>query len=345
MILTRSPYRLSFFGGSTDYKAFAEKHGGAVLSTSIDKYCWISIRKLPPFFDHRSRIVWSEIELIRELDEIHHPSVRECLRFTETQDVEIHHLGDLPARSGIGSSSSFTVGLLNALYTLKGRAASKKQLARDAIYIEQEILKECVGAQDQIAAAFGGFNRITFNQDGSFAVSPLVIPPKNLELLQQSLMLIYTGLARNSGEIASEQVANFAQREPELKAMKEMVDTAQAYLGNEHGIEDFGRLLDEAWRLKKTLGQNVTTNTADEIYLRAKANGALGGKISGAGGGGVFLLFVPPENREAVKRALPEFLEIPFAFDRTGSQVIYYEPEQQEGTIYRPEFVTAVGSG
>ena len=333
MIISRTPYRISFFGGGTDYPAWFEGHGGAVLSTAINKYCYLTVRHLPPFFAHRSRIVWSEIELVKDIPEIHHPLVRECLRYVGIHEgVEIHHDGDLPARSGIGSSSSFAVGLLNALYALKGRMASAEQLASNAIYVEQDMVGDCVGCQDQVAAAFGGFNRIDFMPGGSFRVMPIVANGR-VKLLEKHLMLVFTGLSRLASEIAKEQVKLTPQRETELSIMQDMVNLAMEQLVGDGDILEFGRLLNEAWKLKKSLSPHISTPGIDQIYDAALGAGALGGKLIGAGGGGFLLLFVPPEKRPFVRLALSGFLEVPFSFEPEGSRIVYYKEEADSRPI------------
>src|SRR3990167_3710097 len=294
MLIVRTPVRISFMGGSTDYPIWVKDHGGAVLSTTIDKSVYTPCRYLPPFFEHRSRIVWSEIELVKSVPEIHNPIVRECLRFCGAREgVEIHYDGDLPARSGLGSSSAFTVGLLHALHGLQGKMPSKRQLALDAIYVERERAEAVVGSQDQIAAAYGGLNRIDFHPGGDFAVSPVILPPQTLASLQSHLMLFYTGEARDASEIAREQVEIASQKVAEVAAMRNMVGVAVECLvaGNVAGI---GELLHESWKLKKSLSPKISTGAADLIYAKALTTGATGGKIAGAGGGGFFLLFAPP---------------------------------------------------
>ena len=343
----RTPLRVSLAGGGSDYPAWVKDHGGSVLSTTIDKYVYTTCRYLPPFFDHRSRIVWSEIELVKSVPEIHHPLARECLRFLGTREgVEIHYDGDLPARSGLGSSSAFTVGLLHALHGLNGKMPSKKQLALDAIYVEQERVRACVGFQDSVNAAYGGLNRIDFRSGEDFSVAPVVLPPGVEADLQRHLMLFYTGEARDASEVAQDQVRLTPLREAELTAMQEMVPLAVEKLACGDMV-GFGELLHESWKLKKSLSPKITTSAADLIYARALAAGAIGGKITGAGGGGFFLLFVPPERQEEVRTALTGFLEVPFAFETDGSRIIYYAQDGDHGRpAYQTEpWATACGSG
>jgi D-glycero-alpha-D-manno-heptose-7-phosphate kinase len=329
MIISRTPFRISFFGGGTDYPAWCRENCGAVLATTIDKYCYITCRALPPFFDHKHRIVYSLIENVKEIDEIKHPAVREVFRFMNIQTgLEVHHDGDLPARSGLGSSSSFTVGLLHALYALQGKMVSKDQLARDAIYIEQEMIKENVGAQDQVSASYGGFNKIIFNQDGSIDVRPVLIKQSRLDSLQGHLMLVFTRITRIASDIASEQIRNTAHKKNDLTVMHEMVDQACGVIGNDDiDIAEFGRMMHESWMIKKSLSDKISNGRIDDIYDAARKAGAIGGKILGAGGGGFLLLFAKPEDKKAIREKLSGLLEIPFTFENTGSQIIVYKPE------------------
>lgn len=328
MIISKTPFRISFFGGGTDYPAWYLKNGGAVLSTTIDKYCYISCRYLPPFFDHKYRIVYSKIENVQTLDQIQHPAVKAVLTHLECyKGLEIHHDGDLPARSGLGSSSSFTVGLINTLMALKGRYVSKEDLARKAIYVEQEIIRETVGSQDQIAATFGGFNRIQFFRDGHFSVEPVILAKTRREELENHLMLFFTGLQRNAPEIAKSKIENIAHRNNELVLMNKTVDDAIAVLQNsERSLLDFGDLLDQGWKLKRALSEKVSNELIDGLYARAKRAGALGGKLLGAGGGGFLLLFARPEDQDAIKRELKDFIYVPFGFEDSGTRIVLYQP-------------------
>jgi len=332
MIISRTPFRISFFGGGTDYPGWYRNDGGAVLSTTIDKYCYISCRYLPPFFDHRYLIRYRVIETVGHMEEIRHPSVRECLRFMGIQDgIEMVHNSDLPARSGIGSSSAFTVGLLNTLYALTGRMVGKRKLAADAICIEQQMIRENVGSQDQVAAAFGGLNRIEFNCREDFIVSPITIDHRKIRTLQNHLMLFFTGLSRTASEIAAEQMRNVEHNRAELRTMKQMVDEAVRILnGPVDGIEDFGRLLHESWMLKRTLSSRVSNTAIDEVYQTAMQAGAIGGKLCGAGGGGFILLFVPPRKQRMVRRALKGLLFVPFTFETLGSHIILYANKEYD---------------
>jgi len=325
MIISRTPFRISFFGGGTDFPAWYEENSGAVLSTTIDKYCYISCRKLPPFFEYKHRIVYSKQEMVNEIDDIIHPAVRETFRFMNIQTgLEIHHDGDLPARSGLGSSSSFTVGLLQALYALKGEVVTKKRLALESIHIEQEMIKEHVGSQDQVAAAFGGFNKITFNGNHNIDVVPITISDKKLQNLQSHLMLFFTGFQRSASEIEEKKIKQIKKKKASLELMHNMVDEAIKILNKEGDISGFGKLLHENWKLKKTLSGDVSTDIIDDIYDTAMNNGAIGGKILGAGRGGFMLFFVKPEDQGRLKIALSNLLYVPFKLDTTGSQIIFY---------------------
>ncbi len=317
---------MSFFGGGTDYPVWFREHGGAVLATTINKYCYLTCRYLPPFFNHASRIVWSKIELVRDREEIQHPAVREVLQFLDFREgIELHHEGDLPARTGLGSSSAFTVGLLQALYGLKGIMAGKAQLAREAIEVEQNRLKENVGCQDQVVAAFGGFNRIDFWGDSEFRVSPIMIAAERLQLLQDHLMLVFTGHARTASVIAADQINATPHRVRELKIIQQMVDEAIKILNGSGNPADFGALLHESWQLKRSLSDKISTPFIDDIYDTARRAGCLGGKLLGAGGGGFMLLYVRPEQQPAVREVLRGLLHVPFQFESVGAHVIFYE--------------------
>jgi D-glycero-alpha-D-manno-heptose-7-phosphate kinase len=325
MIISRTPFRISFFGGGTDYPAWYRDHDGAVLATTINKYCYITCRHLPPFFDHQSRIVWSQIELVKDPRDVQHPAVREALAYLEIQEgVELHHDGDLPARTGLGSSSSFTVGVLHALHGLRGDLVDKMRLAKEAIHLEQERLHDSVGSQDQIMAAFGGFNRIDFLADG-FKVSPITIPSSRLADLERHLMLFFTGVARTASAVAEAQIQAIPRRKRELRAMYQMVDEAIEIVHGTGDLEAFGELLDESWRLKRTLTDTVSTAVIDEIYDVSRRAGAIGGKLLGAGGGGFLLLFVRPDQQPRVRCALSSLLCVPVRFEAHGSHIVFYE--------------------
>lgn len=331
MIISRTPFRISFFGGGTDYPAWYNEEKGAVLVSTIDKYCYITCRWLPPFFEHRHRIVYSRIENVGEVEEIQHPAVRAVLRYLEIEHgVEIHHDGDLPARTGLGSSSSFTVGLLHSLYALKGVMTDQMRLARDAIHVEQDLIRENVGSQDQTAAAMGGLCRIEFSAGHQIAVQRLTLSERRLRELESHLMLYFTGFSRTASEVAAEQIRNTPDKRRELRTMYGMVDEAIGLLGGDGGLRDFGRLLHESWSLKRTLSSRITTDAIDDIYGAARNAGALGGKLLGAGGGGFFLLFVDPERQEDVAHALDGLLRVPFGFENLGSQIIFFQPNSHE---------------
>jgi len=327
MIISRTPFRVSFFGGGTDYPAWYRENGGAVLATTIDKYCYITCRYLPPFFDFKNRIVYSKTELVKSIEEIEHPSVRETLRFMNIdKGVEIHHDGDLPARTGLGSSSSFTIGLLHALYALKGTMVTKIQLAKEATHIEQNMVKENIGSQDQILAACGGFNRINFGGEDDFQIRPITLNDQRLELLQNHLMLCFTGFSRSASEIAGQQIKNIPRKKKELSAMRQMVDEAENILNGNNNLLEFGKLLHESWQLKRSLSDKISTSQIDEIYDAARSAGAIGGKLLGAGGGGFVLLFAEPEAQPKIKAKLDCFLHVPLKFENLGSQIILYAP-------------------
>jgi D-glycero-alpha-D-manno-heptose-7-phosphate kinase len=329
MIITKTPFRVSFFGGGTDYPAWFEENGGAVLSTTIDKYCYITIRHLPPFFKYKHKIVYSKVETVRSISEIQHPVVKALLRQFKVQGgVEVHHDADLPAQTGLGSSSSFTVGLLNSLYALNGKIVSKAQLAREAIHIERDILKEHVGSQDQIAVAHGGLNKIVLHNDHNFRVEPIPLRKSRVSLLEDHLMLVFSGFTRFASKVAAEQIRNTPEKKKELQRIREMVDQAIGILNGNGAIEEFGHLLNESWQLKRGLSSRITNRNIDALYEKALKCGAIGGKLLGAGGGGFMLLFVRPKDRERLKKGLDGFLEVKFKFEADGSQVIYYNPQE-----------------
>jgi D-glycero-alpha-D-manno-heptose-7-phosphate kinase len=329
MIISRTPYRISFFGGGTDYPGWYLKHGGSVLATAIDKYCYITCRYLPPFFEHKSRLVYSKIESVRSFEEFHHPAVREILRFLNLErGIEIHHDGDLPARSGMGSSSSFTVGLLNALYALKGVMPSKHQLLTESIHIEQNMIRETVGSQDQTLAAYGGFNHVDFLPNGTISVRPVVMSSEAMHHFNDHLMLFYTGIKRTAADVADSYVLNIEDKKRQLRIMKDLVAEALSVLGKGGDFREFGLLLHEAWQAKRSLSSRVSNGQVDEMYEAALHAGALGGKITGAGGGGFMLLFVPPQCQEKVRETLKCQLHVPFRIDNGGSQIIYFQHEE-----------------
>jgi D-glycero-alpha-D-manno-heptose-7-phosphate kinase len=328
MIITRTPYRMSFFGGGTDYPAWYAEHGGAVLATSINKYCYITCRHLPPFFEHKHRIVHSLIENVRSVDEIKHPAVRAILGWAGCErGLEIHHDGDLPARSGLGSSSSFTVGLLHALAALEGRYASKEYLASTAIHVEQNVIGENVGSQDQVSAAYGGFNLVEFHRNGSFTAAPVILRQDRLAEFESHLMLCFTGFSRIASEVAKSQIANLHARQEQLHRMREMVTEAIAILQSANApIEEIGKLLHDSWLCKRSLSDKVSTDDIDYLYQEAVKAGAIGGKIMGAGGGGFLMLFVKPELQNNVRERLKHLIHVPFKFEDGGSRVVMYQP-------------------
>jgi D-glycero-alpha-D-manno-heptose-7-phosphate kinase len=330
MIITRTPLRISFFGGGTDYPIWYREFGGAVLSTAIDKCCYITCRRLPPFFEYHSRLSYSRIENVDDNRRIEHPSARGCLQFMGIDEgVEIHHVADLPARTGLGTSSAFTVGLLLSLYALKEQMRGKHALAADAIHVEQDVVGESVGSQDQVSAAYGGFNRINFNVDGSFDVRQILASQERMALLQQHCALFFTGFSRTASEIAKEQIRLTPHRKRELELMHQMVNEAEAIITQPNrSLNEFGHLLHESWQVKRTLTQNITNSNLDEIYEAGRSAGALGGKLLGAGGGGFMLFFVPPERRKELRMRLKNLLCVPFGFSNRGSHVVVYEPEE-----------------
>ena len=329
MIITRTPFRISFFGGGTDYPAWYKKNGGAVLSTSIDKYCYITCRYLSPFFKYKYRIIYSKLEETDNRDEIDHPSARECIgHVNPDMKIMVAYDADVSARSGLGSSSSFTVGLLNALYGLEGKKKTKTQLATEALHVEQNLIKENVGSQDQVVAAFGGLNKIEFGEKKDFKVLPIAISQEKLNFLQNHLMLFFTGFSRTASEIAAEQIKLIPQKGSELKTMRQMVDKAINILHDKNkNLDDFGKLLHESWQLKKSLSSQISNSAIDNIYDAGHRAGALGGKLLGAGGGGFMLFFVPPERHKKIKEKLAKFPNVPFRIEHSGSQIIYHSPQ------------------
>lgn len=329
MIISRTPFRISFFGGGTDYPAWYRKNGGKVLATTINKYCYLNVRYLPPFFGYRYRISYSRIENCKTIDQIIHPSVRAIVRFLKIRPgLEIHYVGDLPARSGLGSSSAFTVGLLHSLYALGGYMPNKGKLAKESIYLEQRVLKETVGSQDQLLASYGGFNLITFHKDGEVTVNPITISSKRVEELQNHLMLFYTGIARTASNIAKSYVNNIENQKKQLNFMQELVEKAFELLNSRQNIKYFGELLNDSWQIKRTLSSTVSNPKIDELYERAISAGALGGKLIGAGGGGFLLLFVPPSHQAKVKSKFNKLIHVPFKFEHEGSQIIFFDAQE-----------------
>ncbi|MFC1789586.1 kinase [Patescibacteria group bacterium] len=330
MIISKTPFRISFFGGGTDYPVWYREHGGAVLSTTIDKYCYINCRYLPPFLNYKYLIRYSLREETQDVFQIKHPSVRECLKFLNIKEgIEMAYTADLPGRSGIGSSASFTTGFLNCLYSLIGKTVSKRQLALDAIHVDRDLIGENVGSQDQTAAAFGGLNKIIFGGEKEIDVQPIIIDQKKMDLLQDHFMFFFTGISRDASNIAAEQIKQTPSKTQELQTMYQMVDESINILnGPIERINDFGKLLNESWKLKRSLTNLITTSEIDDIYEVALGSGALGGKLCGAGGGGFIVLFVPPEAQSKVKERLRRLLQVPFRFDFSGSQIIFNDTQK-----------------
>lgn len=331
MIITKTPFRMSFFGGGTDMEDYFKENGGAVLSTTFDKYCYVNVRHLPKFFDYNTELSYSKIERVTNVEDIQHPAIREAMKMLDMHEIRLTYEADLPARSGLGTSSSFAVGMLNAFYALKGKYADKKKLADEAIYLERVLCNEAGGWQDQIAASFGGFNRINFGPDG-YEVLPLIISPERKKRLNDNLMMFFTGFTRFSSDV---QKANSAtspdDKKMMLKKMKNLVDEAEAILVNdEKDLDDFGRLLDTTWKLKRQTGESVSTNSIDALYDKGIKAGALGGKLLGAGGGGFLVFYVQPDKQDSVKKAMSDLMYIPFEFENGGTQVIHYTPESYE---------------
>lgn len=334
MVISRTPFRVSFFGGGTDYPVWYRQNGGAVIATSINKYCYVTCRYLPPFFKYNYRIRYTKQEYTKRIDQIKHPSVRESLKYLNFESgIEMQHNADLPAMAGLGSSSAFTVGFLHCLYALVGETPDKKQLALDAIHVEQKMIREEVGSQDQTTVSFGGFNKIIFGGRDKIIVVPINIEDKKLRELEGRLMLFFTGISRFSSYIAKTQIRVIKShlKNKELFKMHKMVDEAAKILSSKNSLDDFGRLLDEAWKLKRGLTKKISNGVIDAIYESAKGAGAIGGKLLGAGGGGFMLFYVKPEDQQKVSEALKKLLYVPFRFENYGSQIIYKMPDD----VYR----------
>jgi len=328
MIITRTPFRMSFFGGGTDMKEFFNEHGGAVISTTFDKYCYVTVRHLPPFFDFKNELTYSKIERTSTTEEIIHPAIRNAMQYLNMNDIRLTYEADLPARSGLGTSSSFAVGMLNAFHSLNGVYASKKQLADEAIHLERDLCNEAGGWQDQIAASFGGFNRIDFS-DNSYEVAPIIISKQKKEQLNNNLMMFFTGFTRFSSDIQKANASGKIDKTQQKLEMLRLVDEAERVLQNkESNLDDFGYLLNTTWNLKRQTGSAISTNSIDELYDKGIKAGALGGKLLGAGGGGFLVFYVTPEKQESVRHAMQDLLYIPFKFENNGTKVIYYVPEE-----------------
>ena len=331
MIITKTQFRMSFFGGGTDMEDYFKEYGGAVISTTFDKYCYVNVRHLPRFFDYTNEISYSKTERVKTVDEIRHPAVRNAMKMLDMHELRLTYEADLPARSGLGTSSSFAVGMLNAFYSLKGKFADKRKLADEAIYLERVLCNESGGWQDQIAASFGGLNRINFSKDG-YEVVPIIISPERKKQLNHNLLMFFTGFTRFSSDIQkTNSITSSAEKINRLHEMYKLVDQAEAVLQDSHSdLDDFGRLLDYTWQLKKNTGEKISTSSIDKLYEEGVKAGALGGKLLGAGGGGFLVFYVQPEKQEVVKKAMKDLLYIPFEFENSGTKVIYYSPETFE---------------
>ena len=327
MIITQTPFRMSFFGGGTDFSGFYNEHGGAVISTTFDKYCYVTVRHLPPFFDYKTHVTYSREEKINNISEMQHPAIRNAMEWLDMHDIRLTYESDLPARSGLGTSSSFAVGMLSAFYALKGQYADKRKLADDAIYLERTLCKEAGGIQDQIAASFGGMNRINFSADG-YTVHPVIINPERKKLLNEHLMLFFTGFSRFSSDIQKGTEKSMKDKTQQLLEMYKLVDDAEKILTDKNtSLDEFGKLLDYTWKLKRGISSGISTGSIDDQYERAKKAGALGGKLLGAGGGGFLLFYVPKDKQADVKKALAGQMYVPFSFENDGTKVIHYSPE------------------
>ncbi len=337
MIITQTPFRMSFFGGGTDFPDFYKKHGGAVISTTFDKYCYVNVRHLPRFFDYSTELSYSIIERVTNIDDIKHPAVREAMKMLDMHEIRLTYEADLPARSGLGTSSSFAVGMLNAFYALKGKYADKKRLADEAIYLERVLCNESGGVQDQIAASYGGLNRINFNENG-YEVNPIIISPARKEALNQNLMLFFTGFSRFSSDIQNSTRKALEDEQARLLEMLSLVDDAERVLTSKTDLNEFGRLLDYTWKLKRGISGKISTDSIDGLYQKGIEAGAIGGKLLGAGGGGFLLFYVEKEKQENVRRAMDNLLYVPFEFENSGTRVIHYTPEgYEERTPKEPE--------
>lgn len=330
MIITKTPFRMSFFGGGTDMENFFRENGGAVLSTTFDKYCYVNVRHMPRFFDYSTEISYSKTERVTDIDMIQHPAIRNAMKMLDMHEIRLTYEADLPARSGLGTSSSFAVGMLNAFYALKGKYADKKKLADEAIYLERELCKEAGGWQDQIAASFGGFNRINFSDEG-YEVLPVIISPERKRKLNQNLMMFFTGFTRFSSDVQKANTIGKGDKTKQLKEMLLLVDEAEKVLTDRQtDLNEFGRMLDHTWKLKRQTGNAVSTSDIDLLYEKGMKAGALGGKLLGAGGGGFLVFYVEPDKQDNVKNAMDNLLHIPFQFEDGGTQVIHYTPESYE---------------
>ncbi len=329
MVITKTPFRMSFFGGGTDIPEYFMENGGAVLSTTFDKYCYVTVRHLPPFFDYNSHLTYSKVEYVNTYDEIMHPAIRNTMKYLDMHKIRLTYEADLPARSGLGTSSSFAVGMLNAFYALKGKYVDKKKLADDAIYIERKLCQESGGWQDQIAASYGGFNRINFNADG-YDVMPVIVSPERKKRLSDNLLMFFTGFTRFSADVQKMNCVASVSNLDYLKEMRNLVDEAQKVLTDkEADLDEFGRLLDVTWKLKRQTGSHISTETIDMLYQRGIDAGAIGGKLLGAGGGGFLIFYVQPDKKDHVKEAMEDLMYVPLEFEDGGTRVIHYTAETQ----------------
>lgn len=326
MIITQTPFRMSFFGGGTDFPSFYKEHGGAVISSTFDKYCYVNVRHLPRFFNYSTELSYSKLERVIEIDDIQHPAIREAMKYLDMEEIRLTYEADLPARSGLGTSSSFAVGMLNSFYALKGKYASKKKLADDAIYLERKLCNESGGIQDQIAASFGGFNKICFNATG-YTVNPIIISPKRKNQLNRNLMLFFTGFSRLSSVIQESTQNAMSKKTAQLKEILTLVDDAENILTSRTDLNEFGKLLNYTWMLKRGITNKISTDYIDELYNKAIRAGAIGGKLLGAGGGGFLIFYVEEDKQTYVRETLSNLLYVPFEFENTGTQVIHYTPE------------------
>ena len=329
MIITQTPFRMSFFGGGTDFPGFYKEHGGAVISTTFDKYCYVNVRHLPRFFDYSTELSYAKTERVTDVNDIVHPAIREAMKFLDMHEIRLTYEADLPARSGLGTSSSFAVGMLYAFYALKGKYADKRKLADEAIYLERVLCKESGGVQDQIAASFGGFNRINFSQNG-YTVDPIVISPERKKQLNQNLMLFFTGFSRFSSDIQVSTQSAMKDKTAQLLEMYSLVDDAEQILVSKQDLNEFGKMLDHTWKVKRGITNKISTDSIDGLYQKAIQAGATGGKLLGAGGGGFLLFYVELDKQEKVRQALENLLYVPFEFEDAGTRIIHYTPELYE---------------
>lgn len=329
MIITKTPFRMSFFGGGTDFPAFYNEYGGAVISTTFDKYCYVNVRHLPRFFDYSTELVYSKTERVTSIDDIKHPAIKKAMKFLDMHEVRLNYEADLPARSGLGTSSSFAVGMLNAFHGLKGKHVDKRKLADEAIYLERVLCNESGGVQDQIAASFGGFNRINFSSNG-YTVNPIIISSERKKMLNDNLMLFFTGFSRFSSDIHVSTQSVINDKKKQLLEMLNLVDEAEKILTSKGDLSEFGKILDYTWKLKRGITKKISNDSIDRLYEKAIKAGALGGKLLGAGGGGFLLFYVEQDKRKAVKEAMKDLVYVPFEFENEGTRIIYYTAETYE---------------